>query len=101
MATKDKLIEKIHKEQEEYLENLKKQSVEKVIAKSYETCYREELVIILESSDIDDEDAEVLLKMPDTLNELYDEWLSADCSICDMLTDTVKDYIREIKKNDR
>lgn len=100
MSTKEKLIEKIHKEQEEYLADLKKRPAEKIIAKSYETCYREELICILESSDIYDEnDITVLLEMPDTLGELYGEWLSTDCSVCDMLLDTVQNCIREVKND--
>ena len=97
---KEKLVEKIHKEQKEYLENLKKQPADKIIEASYETCYRNEIVCLLESSDIDDEeDIAILLAMSDTLDELYAEWLSADCSVCDMLLDVIFDYVREVKND--
>ena len=97
---KKKLVEKIHKEQQEYLENLKKQPADKIIEASYETCYRNEIICLLESSDIDDEDdIATLLAMPDTLGELYNEWLSADCSVCDMLLDVIFDYVREVKND--
>ena len=97
---KEKLVEKIHKEQQEYFEELEKQPANKIIEASYETCYRSEIACLLETTDIDDEDdVATLLAMPDTLGELYAEWLSADCSVCDMLLDIIFDHIREVKNN--
>lgn len=87
----DILLERIHKEQEEYLEEIKQLPPEKIIAKAYEMCYREEFIIILETGHLDDKTIDKLLKYPFIIDMLYSKWLNTDGSICDMLIDVIDD----------
>lgn len=92
------LIDRIHAEQEQYLADIAKLPPNKIIAKAYEICYRDEFVCILESTEFDDETVAVLANTPNVLDVLYDEWLKTDASVCDMLEDVVREFVREEKQ---
>lgn len=87
----DILLNRIHKEQEEYIEKIKQLSPEQIIAKAYEICYREEFIGILETGYFDDNTIDKLLKYPVVIDMLYSKWLNTDGSICDMLIDVIDD----------
>lgn len=93
-----KLIDKIHEEQKQYLAGIAKLPPNKIIDKAYEICYRNEFVCILESTEFDDETMAVLANTPNVLDVLYDEWLKTDVSVCDMLEDVVREFVREEKQ---
>ena len=93
---KEQLIKRIHAEHEEWLAELKQKSVDEIIRKAYEICYREELISILESYNFTDEEVETLLRWsPSIVGILYDEWLKTDASVCEMLTDVITDFLYE------
>ena len=89
------LIERIHKEHEEYLNNLKQQSPDEIIRHSYETCYREEFLCLIENTMFDDETIDALLQVPNPIGILYDEWLSTDVSVADLLAETIDYFAKE------
>ena len=90
-----KLINRICKEHEEYLEHIKQLPPEEIIGKAYEICYREEFINIIENSILSAETVKVLLNTPHVIDVLYDEWLKTDGSICDMLTDVIINFVEE------
>ena len=92
---KQKLIDRIYKEHEEYLNHIEQLTPKEIIGKAYEICYREEFISILESSTFSNEAIEVLLNTPNVLDVIYDEWLNTDASICDMLTDVITTFVEE------
>ncbi len=89
------LIDRIYKEQEEYLANIEKLSPKEIIAKAYEICYREEFISILETEEFDDKTVAVLLATPNILDTLYAEWLDTDGGVVDMLTDVIRTFVEE------
>ena len=89
------LIERIYTEHKEYLDTLKQQSPEEIIRHSYETCYREEFIILIESTIFDDETIDALLQVPNPIGILYDEWLKTDVSITDLLSETIYYFAKE------
>lgn len=91
------LIERIHEEHRAFLAELRKQPIDQVIRSAYEICYREEFMCLLETcSNLDDEEIEKLLKLPNPVGFLYNEWLKTDASVCEMLEDVIADYLAEV-----
>ena len=94
---KNQLIERIHEEHREFLAELQKQPVDKIIHRAYEICYREEFVSLLEAcASFDDEDVEKLLRLPNPVGFMYNEWLKTDASVCEMLENVIADYLAEV-----
>ena len=91
----ERLIKRIHEEQKEYLARMEQMPPREIINKAYEICYREEFMCILENTEFAEEEIEVLLGTPNVLAVLYDEWLKTDASVCDMLEDVIRDFVRE------
>lgn len=87
----DILLNRIHKEQEKYIEEIKQLSPEKIAAKAYEIYYREEFIDILKTGYFDDKTIDKLLKYPLVIDMLYSKWLNTDGSIFDMLIDVIDD----------
>ena len=91
----ERLIKRIHEEQKEYLARIEQMPPREIISKAYEICWREEFICLLESTEFDDETMAVLLNTPHLLDILYDEWLSTDVGVHDMLADVIRDFVRE------
>ena len=85
-------IDRIHAEQEQYLNHIATLSPNEIIEKAYEICYRNEFVCILESTMFDDATMAALMNTPHILDVLYDEWLKTDAGVCDMLEDVIRDF---------
>lgn len=97
---KKQLINRIHAEHEEFLAELKQKPADEIIRKAYEICYREEFVSILESDYMTEEKIAKLLKLPNPVGFLYDEWLKTDASVCEMLEEVITNYLYEEALND-
>lgn len=95
MTLYEKLVNKIHEEHEQFLAEIEKLPPKEIIFKAYEICYREEFVMMLESTEYSDETMTKLLEVPNPIGVLYDEWLHYDCSICEMLEDVIRNYDAE------
>lgn len=93
MCKKTKLAQHILKEQNDYLDAMRQKSPDEIIARAYEICYREEIAIILESTDFDDDQMTTLLNMPNPVGFIYSEWLKVDAGVSEMLTDHIKETI--------
>ena len=96
MTLHEKLVNKIHEEQEQYLAEIEKLPPKEIIFKAYEICYREEFVNILENVEFSDEFTAKLLEMPNPIYFLYDEWLGADGGVWEMLEDVVRNVEEEL-----
>lgn len=92
MTLHEKLVNKIHEEHEQYLAEIEKLPPKEIIFKAYEICYREEFVGMLENTEYSDEVMKKLLKVPNPVGMLYDEWLHWDCSVCEMLEDVIRNF---------
>lgn len=86
----EKLHDKLNKEYELFIDNLKTLSPEKIIKSAYEIVAKEDILSIFEFGNaLDFKQARALNSMKKPLDYLYYEWLDTDFSN----TDTVKDYI--------
>lgn len=100
MTSYEKLVNKIHEEQDNYLAEIEKLPPKKIIFKAYEICYREEFVNILENTEFSEELTQALSDLPNPIGYLYDLWLGVDSSAWDMLEDMIRDCeIRLIERS--
>ena len=94
----EQLMERIYKENMDFLAEVRKLPIDQVIGLAYEICYREEFMCMLENcASLDDEEIEKLLKLPKPVEFLYNQWLRTDASICEMLEDVISDYLAEVE----
>ncbi len=93
MATdyKELLCEKLQKEYDAFVDNLKQQAPEDIINSAYRIIFMKDLVTVCENDIFTQKEAKALYRLNAPLEELYQEWLSNDFSYMDMLRDTVKD----------
>lgn len=96
MTLHEKLVNKIHEEQEQYLAKVEKLPPKEIILRAYEIGYREEIVIILESTEFTDEFTTKLLEMPKPIAYLYAVWLGMDGGVWDMLSDMIRSVEEEL-----
>ena len=99
---KELLCEKLQKEYDSYIENLKQKPPEDIIKNAYRIIFMKDLVTVCENDILTQKEAKALYRHNAPLEELYQEWLSNDFSYMDMLRDTVKDRaataVKELKE---
>ena len=92
MTLYEKLTNKIHEEQEQYLAEIEKLPPKEIIYKAYEICYREEFINILDNAEFTDDVMQALLEVPNPVAELYEKWLHTDIGVWDILEDVIRNY---------
>lgn len=93
MATnyKELLCEKLQKEYDAFVDNLKQQTPEDIINSAYRIIFMKDIVTACDDDRISQKEAKALYLLKYPLEEVYQEWLSNDYSYMYMLRDTVKD----------
>lgn len=82
---------KMELEFDNFIDNLKTLSPEKIIESSYEKVFKEEILNCFdESNPLDEKQAKALLSKKNPLDYLYQEWLDMDSSYIDLLVDSIK-----------
>jgi len=95
---KEKLIEKLDKEYENFLVELRENSFETLIERAYEIMSKQEIKDYIEFNDLEDYKIKALLKHENILEDLYDEWLGTDGNFYNVMEDSINDRIEEITK---
>ena len=99
------LYERMLAEQEKYREWLLAQSPEEVLNHCYEYAMREDILMVFESSEIDEKHARVLLEKGVTLADIYDDFIDLETDHMQDIRDTIGDradkIIREAEKGGR
>ena len=99
------LYERMLAEQEKYREWLLTQSPEEVLNHCYEYAMREDILMVFESSEIDEKHARVLLEKGVTLADIYDDFIDLETDHMQDIRDTIGDcadkIIREAEKGGR
>ncbi|MBE5041210.1 DUF3848 domain-containing protein [Oscillospiraceae bacterium DSM 107454] len=90
------LLEKVYKEQSDFIETLKLQPPEKIIDSSYEKVMRDDILMTFEDDYLSDEQVMELLKLDYPLSACYNEWMDTDYSHMEMLRDTIDDYTKRL-----
>ena len=95
---KDKLIEKVEKEYQDLIEELKKESSQEILDRAYEKVCKEEMIYCIKDKNLTSKEIKALLKSENILGECYDEWLKTDGNFTENLeysTDKRLAYIIE------
>lgn len=89
------MYDKVEKEFDEYVEGIKKLSLDEVINKSYETAFKKELTFLFlpEMELLSTKDTKLLLKEDKILNQLYNEWLDSDLNYNELIRMCIDEYV--------
>jgi len=108
---KQKLIDKVEQEYEQFENDLKKCDKDTIIDKAYEKVCKEEMMYKIQDKNFETDELKALLNCKNVLNECYDEWLDSDGGFNQILEDSIDDRVGTItedfieknakKKNDR
>lgn len=100
---REELYEKLQKEYDDFIEEVKKLPPEKIIDKSYEKVMKEELVSMFypENEQYDISDIKALNKSEYPLDELYQGWMDEDSGLNQALESSVETTIDSLKEEQR
>lgn len=92
------LYDKMKSEYAQFISDLSTKSPKEIIDHSYEKVFKEEILIICETSERTSEEAKALYKQKKPLDFLYQEWLHNEYTYMDMVRDTVDDGAKSAVK---
>ena len=103
MDIRKKLYEKMQKEYNDFIEEMKNNEPQFVVNNAYQIVIKEELVAMFypESEQYSIDEIKALNKAKNPLEELYQGWMDSDAGIHSVLEDNVSDTIEEIQKEQR
>lgn len=87
----DLLCDKIEKEYNEYITELKKGSIEDLLYRCYEKVIKDEIVDIFCKEEFTEDEAHKLYNQPNSLDYIFNEWVSNGVGIKARLTDCIHD----------
>lgn len=93
------LYEKLENEYNIFISHMKLHSPERVVDYAYEITFKKEFLAHFEFSELSQDTAKVLYELKYPLNELYNQWLSNDLSLTDLIEATVETTIRAISNS--
>ena len=93
---KEKLDNKIDKEYENLLADLRNSTPQVIIERAYEKVSKEEMIYRIKEKDYTINELKILLKQDNLLQECYDEWLDSDGGFNQVLEDSVDERIEFI-----
>lgn len=89
-SLEDRAYEKINREMNEYLAEIKTKSPEGIVEAAYEITYKQEILGMFECEGaFNDKQSMAILKTKNALDYLYKEWLDYDGSVLDELRGSV------------
>ena len=97
-SLRELLYQKASKEQEVYVEHIKRLPPELIIEKAYEKVMRDDILMTFEDDYLSDKQIAELLKLDYPLLDCYNEWMETDASHMEMLRDTIDEYTQELVK---
>ena len=93
-SLEDRAYEKINREMNEYLAEIKTKSPEEIVEAAYEITYKNEILGMFEwEGAFNDKQCKAILKTKNALDYLYQEWLDYDGSVIDILKDSVENSL--------
>ena len=89
-SLEDRAYEKVQREFDEYIADIKTKSPNEIVNAAYEITYKEEILSMFEiDGAFNDKQSLAILKTKNALDYLYNEWLEYDGSVLDTLRDSV------------
>lgn len=92
----DLLCDKIEKEYNEYIAELKKGSIEDLLYRCYEKVIKDEIVDIFCEEELTEDEAHKLYNQPNSLDYIFNEWVSNGVGIRARLIDCIHDCTDDI-----
>lgn len=93
------LSAKLEQELSQYEEDLAKNYTPKeIIEKSYETIFKQEVVLILECGILEKKEIQALLKQDNILDSLFQKYMKCDKGMLENLRDILEDISAEISE---
>ena len=104
-SIRDRLWEKASKEQSEYIAELKKMTPERIIARSYETTMKQDILSAFEGErqvpQMSDEQVKSLLNLKYPLDVCYAEWQKSDVTYMDRIQETIYKLADELVEEEK
>lgn len=89
-SLEDRAYEKINREFDDYIVDIKTKSPDEIVRAAYEITYKQEILSMFEiDGAFNDKQSMAILKTKNALDYLYKEWLDFDGSVVDTLRDSV------------
>lgn len=100
---RQELYDKLEKEYQSFIEEIKTLPPEKIIDKSYEKVMKEETLSMFypESKMFDMEEIKALNKEKNPLEYLYQGWLDSDLNLNQLYEDNVRDSLYDLAEEQR
>lgn len=99
LKNRDKLDEKLDKEYQNFLEEIRSASKDKILSSSYELTIKEEIRLLIKSMDLHPKEVNLMLNIENILHEFYIDWLDIDIDLGEVLSYSVNDSIASVTKN--
>lgn len=92
-----RLYEKMFAEQEQFRDWLLSQPAAEILNHAYEYTVREDILMTLETRDLEDGQAGALLKSGKPLKQIFERWENQETSYMDTVWDTVQEQAKAAK----
>lgn len=94
----EQLYNKIKQQFESYRSWLLQQTPEEILNHTYEYTVKQDIISIIENREaFSEEDAEILLKLEDPLEIIYEEFKKLECGYMETLEETIYQLKEELK----
>ena len=93
---KNKLINKAVKEQENYIEDLKKMLADIILERAYEKVMRDDLIVAFEYAALSGKQLSALNELKYPVSACFDAWQKKDDTYMDRLIDAVDEYSEKL-----
>lgn len=88
------LLEKMSKEYDEFIEKLSLQSPDEIIRASYEKIFKEDILAVVESRELEPKYVKALLRENYPLEGCYQRWLEEDVTYMEDLRICIEDHAK-------
>lgn len=93
-SLEDRAYEKINREMNEYLAEIKTKSPEEIVEAAYEITYKQEILSMFEcEGEFNKEQCKAVLKTKNALDHIYQEWVDYSGIGLDALKDSVRETL--------
>lgn len=97
----DKLYEKMTAEQARFKKWLLSLPPAAILDHAYEYSVREDILMLLEDTDLDGRDVRALLKSPAPLEDIYKDWRKRDPTYMEDIRDTILERAQRLIQRER
>jgi len=93
------LQQKLDKEYEDFIEELKNERVDVIVERAYELVVKQSIMDYIQTQEMTANKINALLKEEKLLNSLYNKWMESDGEFYTIIGEKVEEKIRDITNN--